>query len=662
MAESRLVYPSDLEKNMYDSLPMIMWMADSSGNVVYLNRAWLDFTGNSQVGVDPYSWASQLHPDDYEYSINLYQSCIRSLEDYDIDYRLRDKHGGYRWFHAQGRPYYHRNDDAPIGWFGVLTDIQMVVEQRTKIKRLENIIQTEKKLMQKIIEKVPMGTLILDNKSKLLYCNDRLYSIWRQKHEDGTTEVDWSKWQRKAYHADGSHYKPEDWPLSRSFKRGETVENELTAVQRDDDTIGILSISSCPIYEDNTDKVVAAVAFVEDYTSKSEAEKAKIEVRSKELSNIETAKMRSTFLTNVSHEMNTPLVGISGMVRVLKETELDDEQKDCVSEIDNSCSILTRYIADILDIVKIELGELELYTNTFSIRQTVDQVVKDVAASYRDKAVTIDVDISTEVPDMMIGDDGKLKQVLQHLLDNAYKFTESGKVVVKGQLTSREDADLVVRIDISDTGRGMSPETLKRVMKGFAQEDESLSRNQGGSGLGLSVSRGIVKLMGGELNVDSIKGKGSTFWFTVALQQAAPSKTMPRSEPPNDLAAKEKRSRKKILIVEDNKISQKVIQKTLAMYGYNTVELAENGLVAVEKHRMANSYSMILMDLQMPIMDGYEATARIRERDKLVPIVALSANATQMEYEKIARLGMSDYVAKPFNADVLINKMDKFLI
>jgi signal transduction histidine kinase/ligand-binding sensor domain-containing protein/ActR/RegA family two-component response regulator len=360
---------------------------------------------------------------------------------------------------------------------------------------------------------------------------------------------------------------------------------------------------------------------------------------------------KSEFLAMVSHEIRTPMNGIIGMGTLLADTALSDGQSEYVEAIQFSATSLLTIINDILDFSKVEASKLTLENAHFELRDLVRNTVNVVSAAARAKDLEIVVSIDDETPDLLVGDAVRLRQVLLNLLSNSVKFTERGTVGValSAQVLPQY---VLLRASVSDTGIGISADAQKRLFQSFNQAETSTTRRYGGTGLGLAISKRLIELMGGEVGFESSPGEGSTFWFTAKLSpgtEALAAKSRPAPE-----SHLREQNCGTILVVEDNRINQKVLSHQLINLGY-AIDVAENGAEAVAKVKTSR-YDLIFMDVQMPVMDGFQATQEIRslgEDSSSIPIVAVTANAFQSERERCFSSGMDDYLTKPVDKDRL---------
>jgi signal transduction histidine kinase/ActR/RegA family two-component response regulator len=369
----------------------------------------------------------------------------------------------------------------------------------------------------------------------------------------------------------------------------------------------------------------------------------------------EANRLKSEFLANMSHEIRTPMNGFMGMLAVLADTSLSMDQRDFVETARDSASSLLEILGDILDFSKIEAGRLTLDPVPISIAALVEETARPLEIVAQRKGVELRHSTGDSVPSMVMGDPVRLRQVLLNLASNALKFTSVGFVMIRSSLESLEGDDAVLKFIVSDSGIGLTPEQQQVIFEPFRQADGSTTRNYGGIGLGLSISKRLVELMGGEIGVTSEPGEGSTFWFTAKLGLAVQADSQPGLLKLARAAGIASFGPLKILVAEDNLVNQRVVKTLLERRGH-TVELADTGAAAVEK-ASEQSFDVILMDVQMPEMDGMEATRFLRRQDAYrgvhTPIVMLTAHAMQGDRERFLAAGADGYVTKPIQMEQL---------
>ncbi len=514
-------------------------------------------------------------------------------------------------------------------------------------------VQTSADQLRVLTEAAPIGIFQTDAQNRYVYTNPRWTEITGLDAaaaigEHWDTIVD--EHQRSELMADlpdGHH----EWAeLSHRF--------EIDPPGRPSRIVMVTSRS----IQDPNGGIAGWVGTLADVTAEAGAEAAMADARDKAN---EATRLKSDFLANMSHEIRTPMNGVIGMTELLLETNLDARQVDYVETVRDSGAALLTVINDILDFSKVEAGKLELANAPFSLRTTVDDVLDLLRPSARTKALELDATIERTLPAFVLGDAGRLRQVLLNLLGNAIKFTSAGTI---GLWIRRQDdlgAHTVVRFDIVDSGDGIAADKLTSIFEPFVQADTSASRRHGGTGLGLAISAKLVALMGGECGVSSEPGAGSTFWFTIRVPAADAATSLPvdpvpsaefrvDTEPAASWAAEGTLGT--LLLAEDNLVNQKVTVAMLSGSGYR-IDTVLDGAAAV-RAAAAFPYDAVLMDCQLPELSGYDATAAIRAQEgtgRHVPIIAMTAGALADDRSRCLAAGMDGYLSKPMSKSDLLS-------
>jgi PAS domain S-box-containing protein len=532
---------------------------------------------------------------------------------------------------------------------GVLA--KAVNDMLTKTQDAILTLKEKRKQYQSIFRTAPNIILIIDRDLRIVDCNNQAKPMLEFDPGELTgqflTRIISREHQKKA----GLDFNE----ISRSGN-GYGIECEVRR-KSGEHRNGLINIT---VRTDDIGRFSGAVIIIEDITernlNRSELIKAKTAAERAD-------KAKSEFLANMSHEIRTPMNGVIGMTGLLLDTELNAEQTDFAETIDYSAKTLLTIINDILDISKIEAGRMDLENIDFVLSQAISEQVEPLKQLAREKNLNFNWQVSTNHILYLHGDRVRLMQIITNLIGNAIKFTSGGDVSLNVAVTNETDDSLLLNFAVIDTGIGITEERIKKVFNSFTQADSSTSRKYGGTGLGLSICKQLVELMGGEIGAESTVGKGTTFWFTVPFEKQKNININAKLDTPDHLE-ESIQCGAKILLAEDNLVNQKVAAFTLEKHGHEVV-VAADGKIAVEL-LMQDEFDLVLMDIQMPNMYGFEATAAIRAKDSQVlnrdiPIVALTAHA-MIGYDKKCRdAGMNDFLTKPMKPDLLMAMIKKWV-
>jgi signal transduction histidine kinase len=391
-----------------------------------------------------------------------------------------------------------------------------------------------------------------------------------------------------------------------------------------------------------------------------ELEKLNADLKAARDQALEASSLKSAFIANISHELRTPLSGVLGMNELLMTTELNSVQRQYSQVVHDSARSLLSLVNDILDLSKIEAGKMNIEAIALNLDSATQEATNLLAAAAAGKGLDLKIEVDDSLPEQVFGDPIRLHQVLLNLLGNAVKFTHRGSVSLKVSQEASDDQFIRVRFAVTDTGIGVADGEKKYLFMPFSQVDQSTTRRYGGTGLGLTISKRLVELMGGEIGLQSEKGKGSTFWFVLPFRKQGSTV----ASRPIGLGTAFEGYGARVLVVEDNTTLQTLVAKQLEGLGLvaDIVSTGEEALDILPKE----PYSLILMDCHLPHMDGYEATRLIREREDgtglHIPIVAMTAGAMKGDPEKCLAVGMDDYLAKPYTLEQLKEKMQRWLV
>ncbi|MEI8006727.1 MAG: ATP-binding protein [Bacteroidota bacterium] len=379
--------------------------------------------------------------------------------------------------------------------------------------------------------------------------------------------------------------------------------------------------------------------------------------RAKELAEAGTM-AKNEFIASISHEFRTPMNGILGLSEILKNTPLDESQADLLKGIVSSAENLLVLVNDLLDFSAIEAGKLELDFHPFILDRVLEDVFQMLNMKAREKFLDFSVLISEDVPKHLIGDSQRLRQIIINLAGNAVKFTEKGGIEIHIHLLKSTVDRALLRFEVIDTGIGIPQEAKESLFKVFSRVKQNQSKLIVGSGLGLSICKKLTDLLSGEIGVESEKGKGSTFWFTLPFDLTGIKIQQKEKTEESEFKLY---TGKRVLVAEDNLINQKIVSFQLKRIGFE-VDLVDNGQLALEKYN-ENYYDIVILDIQMPVMDGYEVAKAIRRKEAItrnhIPVIALTANAMKGDKELYLAAGMDGYVSKPFTPETLLSAIQQ---
>jgi PAS domain S-box-containing protein len=518
--------------------------------------------------------------------------------------------------------------------------------------------------LNRVIEAAPVGMLSIDRTGAITMANSQMQTLFGYSREEllghPVELLIPERWQSRHVHQRNAFFLS---PESRFMGAGRDLFG-----RRKDGTEFPVEVGLSPIQTESGFSILASVI---DVTARKQAETQLSTAKSAaEAAN----RAKSEFLANMSHEIRTPLNAIVGMTRLALETELTSEQRELLTVVDDSSDVLMSLINDILDFSKIEAGKMDLNPHGFSLRERVADTMRAITMRAEEKGLLVSSQIDRDVPDALYADWGKLRQVLVNLLSNATKFTSAGSIALRISVERREGANLHLHCSVRDTGIGISAEKCTQIFEPFVQADGSITRQHGGTGLGLSISRRLVEMMQGRIWCESEPGAGSVFHFTALVQAgrvstpAAAGGDQGPDQAGTALPGQEWGSSLieflrplEILLVEDNEFNQRVAVKTLERRGHHVV-VAGNGREALDLLER-RTFDLALMDVQMPVMGGLEATAAIRAREATVespqrrhlPIIAQTAHALKGDREQCLAAGMDGYISKPLSVDELWN-------
>ncbi|KAK5112513.1 hypothetical protein LTR62_004270 [Meristemomyces frigidus] len=719
-------------EDICNMIPQMIWRTDPEGDHDYYSDRWYSYTGLTHQQSSGLGWLNAFHPDDLEVAKPRWAHSLATGDEYLTEYRCMSAQGEYRWMLGRAVPM--RDEDGRIiKWFGTCTDIHEQVLMREQAHQM-------RESLERVIEHARITLWAVNQENKLvLYEGRSMYEPAKdvpKAHFHGMALADIFTEQgredeRVAYMrniADVMHGRVADrtievkiastdrWYNTRLFP---LMRNERKGDQQGDAFIdGVVGVSM-----DVTDMHEASEKL-------KERDRENSRLMAQSVAAKEASKMKSQFLANMSHEIRTPIAGVIGMSELLLDDEsggLTNEQRECAENIQRSANGLLTVINDILDFSKVESGRLDIEEVQFDLAVVIRDVNKMLSFAAERKGLQYIADIQ-ELPSWKVmGDPGRLRQVMTNLLTNSIKFTSEGSVTMHVKVQKETEDTIEIHFTVEDTGIGIEEDVRKRLFKPFSQADSSTARRFGGTGLGLTISKNLVELMHGEISLDSRLGVGTTATFWIRFNKAPYQKGAPMmvgsiperlasevslSQPgsdnsghntpllagrslgqregmvgamtrslspwPNDAPlqelSEEERKQCQVLVVEDNPINQQIALKTVKKLGF-PVQAVWNGQECLSYLQQAGTPEqprpdIILMDVQMPILDGYRATYTIRNGRNFVampeirntPIVAMTASAIQGDREKCQLAGMDDYLAKPVKKPNLERMLVKWAI
>jgi len=666
---------------MAELMPQKIWTSDAEGNKTYFNKTLLDYAGKSFEELKGKGWEKVIHPDDWKNNESIWQESVKTGKEYETENRLLRKDGKYLWHLT--RAVALRDEDGKIkSWIGSKTEIQQQKEQKEQLeesvtKRTFQLREANKKLEQKqqelfiakekllteysrsLIEASLDPLVTINPEGKVTDMNQATVNITGLSREEltGTNFFDYFTEPKKASEV----YK-------QVFAKGSVVNSPLTLRNVGGKLTDVFLNGS--VYKDGKGNVQGVVLIARDVTEQKRAATELTEAivfaelatdiaeeakrKAEEATHIaeEAVKAKQQFLSNMSHEIRTPMNAIIGFTKVIMKTELTVKQREYLNAIKLSGNSLIVLINDILDLAKVDAGKMTFEEIPFKMSSSITNMIHLFEAKAQEKNLELVKEYDDRIPDVLLGDPVRLHQVILNLVSNAVKFTSKGKITLSLHLLAADEEKVSIEFSVSDTGIGIPETKTEKIFENFHQASGDTTRLYGGTGLGLAIVKKLVESQGGKILLKTEINKGSTFSFTLSFK-----KTDAGVESESEMLEYDRGTKNiKVLVVEDIALNQLLMKTLLDEFGFER-DIAANGKIAIEKLE-ANDYDIILMDLQMPEMNGFEATDHIRNNmHSNIPIIALTADVTSVDLEKCKAVGMNDYIAKPVDERLLYSKI-----
>ena len=603
-------------------------------------------------------WRARVLPEDLPLIDAQWETRICQGKAFEVEFRIRREDGEIRWMTSKGSAFYDESGQITrLSGINIdITERKQVAEELEKYRlHLEELVEQrtielrkQSHALQALIDNLPHMAWMKDSAGRFVAVNRVFAASTGQPIDALLGKTDLQIWPQPI----AEHYREEDQQVIQQ-RQQMTIEETIMSIPD-----SLYETFKAPII-DADGSVLGTVGFSRDIRPQREME---VELaRRAEQAEIAT-RAKSAFLANMSHEIRTPMNAIIGLTYLLRQNSLSAEQSERLLKIDSAAQHLLSIISDILDLSKIEAGRMTLEQHNFSLHALLDHMRSMLTDQAENKGLKIQVEVG-DIPKWLQGDETRLRQALLNYGSNAIKFSDKGIIFLRCHCLEANTSDVLLRFEVQDSGIGINQEQQANLFEAFSQADISTTRKYGGTGLGLAITKRLVNLMGGEAGVESQSGQGSTFWFTARLKygQDDISTNNHQADVMAEVSLRQRYAGAKILLAEDNPINQEVALDMLKSVGM-TVDIAENGSIALDKIRK-NHYDLVLMDVQMPELDGLEATKAIRSQADFakLPILAMTANAFEEDRTLCLEVGMNDYVSKPVLPELFYAKLLRWL-
>ncbi|HEY9195980.1 MAG TPA: PAS domain-containing protein, partial [Mucilaginibacter sp.] len=611
-----------------------IFIRDIEGRFLWMNEALENIIGYTFAELEGKAIGTALLGKDSD--LTVFQSAVQAVKEnrpYQVEMKLYKKDGTPIWVNLANSPIF--NEDGKVDrQIGVMSDI-------TERK----VAEQELKLLSLVASKTTSAIVINNSEGQVEWVNEAFEKI-----------TGYAFGEVQGNHL-GDVLRGEQTDVAliqrarELSKNKQSFEVDLLVYRKDGQPLWISVINSVVL--DNSGGVDKYVEVIIDITAKKKAE---IELIAAKEEALQLNRAKDMFISVMSHEIRTPLNAVIGMSHLLMQDDPTESQRENLAVLKFSAENLLTLINDVLDYAKIESGNIELENTEVNLRELVQSINNTLQYKAEEKNIYLSKSIDDAIPLVVLGDKTRLSQIILNLVGNAVKFTAEGGVNIDLKVIQETDKDIRIRFSIADTGIGIAPDKINLIFEQFKQAEADTTRKYGGTGLGLAISKRLIELHDSRINVDSVPGQGSTFWFTITFNKAN------RQLNSNNNIVEEA-LKINVLVVDDNQINRLLINKILKKWGADA-DFAENGVEAVEKVVANKNYNVVLMDIHMPEMGGLEATQIIRSNAdayfQQLPIIALTASMLSNQMGEIDNAGMNDYILKPFDPKVLYEKLSRY--
>ena len=626
-----------------ENAPVGIFQTDATGTCTYVNKRISEITGMPEEEMLREGWIKAVYPDDAERAIATLQQALVEKQSFKIELRFVNETRGVRWVISEGLPML--DDTGTLtGYIGTTHDI---TERKQMFQKLHDSEELYRLLSSNTRDMIALYRI--DESATRTFISPSVKDILGYTSEElvGSSPYD------NIHPDDETHVKE---TLQSVVFTGNSATLEYR-MRRKDGTYVWLESNAHPFYDDNGN-MTGFQSSSRDISKRKEFE-ASLQIAKEKAE--EATRAKSLFLSMMSHEIRTPMNAIVGLTNLLLQNDPREDQRERLNLLKFSGHNLLTIINDILDFSKIEAGKLVLESIDINLKKLLSDTRQMLEPRAQEKNISLYLKYDSKLPEFLKGDTVRISQIVTNLLSNAIKFTERGYVELSLKSLGEEKGKYKVQFSVKDTGIGIEADKLETIFEHFTQADNDITRRFGGTGLGLTITKGLLHLMGSKIDLESVPGYGSTFSFVLTMDKGKDVQVSEASAAPGKFGDDETIS---VLLVEDNRINQIVALNFLQQWGVS-VDIANDGFEALTMVTR-KSYNMVFMDLQMPGMDGYEASRKIRALDdpyfKEIPIIALTAAAMSGMRDKVMENGMNDFISKPFDPEELRLKVAKFTL